>query len=221
MLSSVNPGWEPQNHYLVSGGVQSMSWRGYMSNKVWVYTDCNMQHQQWRAGMSLISPSGKAQGTAVVRSWAPGITYWWNLQALSSLPVVQINIEDGLEKKPKRKQQQYNKKTHWRNDKTGMKMRTERSSFHTEMVRERERWWKKDRRWGDTYQQVLYQLLDVGRSLRRLFTTGCQLDQCGQKVSTLFHILQCLLQAHTHKCHFFLNIHIRLKKWEAEHKNKP
>lgn len=48
------------------------------------------------------------------------------------------------------------------------------------------------------YQQVLDQLLDVGRSLRGLFPTGRQLDQRGQKVFTLFYILQCLLQTHTH-----------------------
>lgn len=75
---------------------------------------------------------------------------------------------------------------------------------------------KKKRR--EIYQQVLDQLLDVGRSLRGLFSTGGQLDQCGQKVSTLFHILQCLLQAHIHK---ILNVHIRLTvECEAEHKNK-
>jgi len=45
------------------------------------------------------------------------------------------------------------------------------------------------------YQQVLDQLLDVGRRLGGLFAAGRQLDQRGQKVSTLFYILQRLLRA--------------------------
>lgn len=45
----------------------------------------------------------------------------------------------------------------------------------------------------EMYQQILDQIFNAGCRLRRLFAAGCQLDQCGQKVSALLHILQCLL----------------------------
>lgn len=60
-------------------------------NKVW-----QASVDLYVPGMWQIVPLGKAQGMAVVRSWAPGIAYWWNLQALSLLP-------DGQERRIKKK----------------------------------------------------------------------------------------------------------------------
>lgn len=198
--------WSECSEYRYTVALTIATW----SNKVWVYT-CSINYYICCCVTDLTFRKGTRYGCG------EELSSRYNLLVKSSGSIFPScctkNTKEGSEERKiykLRKQTERMTRKVWG--------RGQRDQVLTEMVKEREmkemlgkKTEKKKKK--EMYQQVLDQLLDVGCSLRGLFSTGCQLDQRRQKVSTLFYILQRLLQAHTHKNVICLYIKHAVEMW--------